>query len=88
MIVFNKLTSHCLEFRVTPRVYFLRYQLRILVPSALSVRTCALTLSAIQVISKFFKFLPKKTAFSTMELKNGEGFDVNKVKDMAEVCLC
>ena len=23
-----------------------------------------------------------------MELKNGEGFDVNKVKDMAEVCLC
>ena len=87
--MFNKLTSRCLEFRVTPRVYFLRYPLRILAPSALSVRACALTLSAIQVISTFFKFLPKKTAFwSTMELKNGEGFDVNKVKDMAEVCLC
>ena len=61
--VFDKVTSRCLEFRVTPRVYFLRYLLRILAPSALSVRACALTLSAIQVISTVYKFLPKKTAF-------------------------
>ena len=70
---------------MTPRVYFLLYLLRILAPSVLSIRACALTLSPIQVISTF-KFLPKKPAFlSTMELKNGEGFDVNKVKDMVEV---
>ena len=37
----------------------------------------------------FLSSYQKNPAFwSTMELKNGEGFDVNKVKDMAEVCLC
>ena len=66
LVVFNKLMSRCLEFRVTPRVYFLRYPLHILVPSMLSVHACTLTLSAIQVISTFFKFLPKKQHFGQL----------------------
>ena len=43
--VFCKVTSHCLEFRVTPRVCFLCYPLRVAPPSMLSDRACALTLS-------------------------------------------
>ena len=45
--VFCKVTSHCLEFRVTPRVCFLCYPLRVAPPSVLSDRACALTLSDI-----------------------------------------
>ena len=55
--VFNKMTSRCFEFRVTPRVQFLHYSLCVAPPSVLSDRACALTLSA------FFWEMWKRTNF-------------------------